>query len=334
MRLTPADKICVPVPLFHCFGQVMGNLAAANHGASVIYPAPFFKAAPTLEAVHKERCTALYGVPTMFIRELDLPNFAEYDLSSLRTGIMAGSPCPEQLMKRVRGEMHMKEFTICYGQTETSPISFQTAIDDPEERIVTTVGRVHPHVEAKVIDPQADTPSVDTLPLGTVGELCTRGYGTMIGYWENPEATAKTVDHATGWLRTGDLAVLDTEGYCAIVGRCKDIVIRGGENIPVREVEELLHQHPDVAEAQVFGVPDELLGEEICAWVVLKTGVDEVPSGEELKAWCKGRLARFKVPRYVAFKAHGEIPMTASGKPQKYKMRAMAAKDLGLAEET
>jgi fatty-acyl-CoA synthase len=318
---TDADRVCVPVPLYHCFGMVMGNLACTTHGATIVYPAEGFEPEATLAAVAAERCTSLYGVPTMFIAELDHPGFAGHDLSSLRTGIMAGSPCPVEVMKRVRAEMHMDEVTICYGMTETSPVSFQTATDDPVDKRVGTVGRVHPHVEVKVVDPDSGR----VVPRGEPGELCTRGYPVMLGYWDNAEATAESIDRA-GWMHTGDLAVLDDDGYANIVGRIKDLVIRGGENVYPREVEEFLYGHPAVADVQVIGVPDERYGEELCAWVRLRDG--EQAGGDELRDWCQGRIASFKVPRYWRFT--DEFPMTVTGKVQKFKMREVSIEELGL----
>jgi fatty-acyl-CoA synthase len=318
---TDADRVCVPVPLYHCFGMVMGNLACTTHGATIVYPAEGFEPEATLAAVAAERCTSLYGVPTMFIAELDHPGFAGHDLSSLRTGIMAGSPCPVEVMKRVRAEMHMDEVTICYGMTETSPVSFQTATDDPVDKRVGTVGRVHPHVEVKVVDPDSGR----VVPRGEPGELCTRGYPVMLGYWDNAEATAESIDRA-GWMHTGDLAVLDDDGYANIVGRIKDLVIRGGENVYPREVEEFLYGHPAIADVQVIGVPDERYGEELCAWVRLRDG--EQAGGDELRDWCQGRIASFKVPRYWRFT--DEFPMTVTGKVQKFKMREVSIEELGL----
>jgi fatty-acyl-CoA synthase len=318
---TEADRVCIPVPLYHCFGMVLGNLACTTHGAAMVYPAGAFDPAATLVAVEAERCTSLYGVPTMFIAELDDARFAEFDLSSLRTGIMAGSPCPVEVMKRVRSEMHMEEVTICYGMTETSPVSFQTATDDPVDKRVGTVGRVHPHVEIKVVEPDSGR----VVPRGTPGELCTRGYVVMLGYWDNKEATREAIDVA-GWMHTGDLATLDDEGYANIVGRIKDMVIRGGENVYPREVEEFLYQHPAVSDVQVIGVPDARYGEELCAWVRLREG--QTVTGDELRDWCKGRIASFKIPRYWRFA--DEFPMTVTGKIQKYKMREVSVAELGL----
>ena len=302
----PGDRICLPVPFYHCFGMVMGNLAAVSHGACVVIPAPAFEPAATLRAVAAERCTALYGVPTMFIAMLADPSFAEHDLASLRTGIMAGSPCPSEVMRRVVGEMHMAEVSICYGMTKTSPVSTQTRVDDPLERRVGTVGRVGPHVEVKVVDPTSGL----TLARGETGELCTRGYSVMLGYWDEPEQTAEAIDRA-GWMHTGDLATMDAEGYVSIVGRSKDLVIRGGENVYPREVEEFLYAHPDVEDAQVVGVPDERYGEELCAWLRLRAGADALDA-DALRAFCAGRLAHFKVPRYVL--CVDAFPMTGPGR--------------------
>ncbi|HEY2165639.1 MAG TPA: AMP-binding protein [Jatrophihabitantaceae bacterium] len=312
MRYTEADRICVPVPFYHCFGMVMGNLAATSHGACVVIPAPAFDPAATLRAVQAERCTSLYGVPTMFIAELALPDFADYDLSSLRTGCMAGSPCPVEVMKRVISEMQMAEVTIAYGMTETSPVSTQTGADDELERRVSTVGRVHPHVEVKVVDPDTDL----VVAAGTPGELCTRGYSVMKGYWDEPAKTAEVL--RDGWMHTGDLAVMDAEGYLNIVGRIKDMVIRGGENVYPREIEEFLHTHPDVVDAQVIGVPDERYGEELMAWVRLREGADPL-TAEALREFATGKLAHYKIPRYVHIV--DEFPMTVTGKIRKGQMR-------------
>jgi fatty-acyl-CoA synthase len=301
--------------------MVLGNLACTTHGAAMVYPAEAFEPEATLAAVQAERCTSLYGVPTMFIAELEHPRFDDFDLSSLRTGIMAGSPCPVEVMKAVQADMHMDEVTICYGMTETSPVSFQTGTDDPVDKRVATVGKVHPHVEVKVIDPDSGR----IVPRGTPGELCTRGYVVMLGYWEDPQATAAAIDQAR-WMHTGDLAILDADGYANIVGRIKDMVIRGGENVYPREVEEFLYQHPAVADVQVVGVPDERYGEELCAWVRLREG-QEV-TGEELRGWCRGRIASFKIPRYWRFV--DEFPMTVTGKVQKFKMRERSVAELGL----
>jgi fatty-acyl-CoA synthase len=319
---TEADRICIPVPYYHCFGMGMGNLAATSHGATMVIPAPGFDPALTLKAVQEERCTSLYGVPTMFIAELALPDFATYDLSSLRTGIMAGSPCPVEVMKRVVAEMGMTEVTICYGMTETSPVSTQTGADDDLDRRTSTVGRVHPHLEVKVIDPETGL----TVPRGTPGEFCTRGYSVMLGYWEQPEKTAEVID-AARWMHTGDLAVMDGEGYLNIVGRIKDMVIRGGENVYPREVEEFLFTHPDIIEAQVIGVPDERFGEELMAWVRLRAGAEPL-TAEALREFCAGKLAHYKIPRYV--KIVDGFPMTVTGKVRKVEMREVSVEELGL----
>jgi fatty-acyl-CoA synthase len=319
---TEADRVCIPVPYYHCFGMGMGNLGCTTHGATMVVPGPAFDPAVTLQAVQDERCTSLYGVPTMFIAELSLPDFAQYDLSSLRTGIMAGSPCPVEVMKRVVDEMGMTDVTICYGMTETSPVSTQTGADDDLERRTSTVGRVHPHVEVKVVDPDTGL----TVPRGTPGELCTRGYSVMLGYWEEPEKTAEVLDRAR-WMHTGDLAVMDAEGYLSVVGRIKDMVIRGGENIYPREVEEFLYTHPDVLDAQVIGVPDERYGEELMAWVRLREGAQPL-TAEALREFCAGRLAHYKVPRYV--KVVDAFPMTVTGKVRKVEMREVAVEELGL----
>jgi fatty-acyl-CoA synthase len=319
---TEADRICIPVPYYHCFGMGMGNLAATSHGATMVIPAPGFDPAATLRAVQDERCTSLYGVPTMFIAELALPDFASYDLSSLRTGIMAGSPCPVEVMKRVVSEMGMTEVTICYGMTETSPVSTQTGADDDLDRRTSTVGRVHPHLEVKVIDPETGL----TVPRGTPGEFCTRGYSVMLGYWDEPEKTAEVVD-AARWMHTGDLAVMDAEGYLNIVGRIKDMVIRGGENVYPREVEEFLYTHPDVVDAQVIGVPDERFGEELMAWVRLREGAEPL-TPEALRQFCAGKLAHYKIPRYV--KIVDGFPMTVTGKVRKVEMREVSVRELGL----
>jgi fatty-acyl-CoA synthase len=324
-RYTEADRVCIPVPFYHCFGMVMGNLGALTHGACMVIPAPAFDPRATLDAVAAERCTSLYGVPTMFIAELLHPDFATFDLSSLRTGIMAGAPCPVEVMKRVITEMHMDEVTICYGMTETSPVSTQTAFDDPLEKRVATVGRVHPHVEVKVADPDTG----EAVARGETGELCTRGYSVMIGYWEDPARTAEAVD-AEGWMHTGDLATMDDDGYLDIVGRSKDMVIRGGENVYPREIEEFLYGHPDVADVQVFGVPDERYGEELAAWVILRG--DASLTLDDLREHCHGKIAHFKIPRYL--KIVDEFPMTVTGKVQKFRMREQALQELGLAAAT
>ncbi|MFF2731976.1 AMP-binding protein [Streptomyces sp. NPDC058008] len=310
---TEQDRVCLPVPFYHCFGMVMGNLGITSHGACIVIPAPAFEPAAVLAAVQQERCTSLYGVPTMFIAELDLPGFASYDLSSLRTGIMAGSPCPVEVMKRVVTEMHMEEVSICYGMTETSPVSTQTRRDDDLERRTGTVGRVMPHIEVKVVDPATGV----TLPRGGTGELCTRGYSVMLGYWEQPERTAEVVD-AGRWMHTGDLAVMREDGYVQIVGRIKDMIIRGGENVYPREIEEFLHGHPKIADVQVVGVPDPAYGEEILACVIPRDPADP-PTLDELTAYCREELAHYKVPR--ALRILETFPMTVSGKVRKVELR-------------
>jgi fatty-acyl-CoA synthase len=322
-RYTEADRVCIPVPFYHCFGMVMGNLGATTHGSVMVIPAPAFDPEATLAACAAERCTSLYGVPTMFIAQLDHPRFGDYDLSSLRTGIMAGSPCPAEVMKRVMDLMNMSEVGICYGMTETSPVSTQTAFDDPVDKRVGSVGRVHPHVEVKIVDPADGA----TVARGEPGELCTRGYSVMAGYWNDAERTAEAID-ADGWMHTGDLATMDDEGYVNIVGRSKDMVIRGGENVYPREVEEFLYGHPEIADVQVIGVPDERYGEELMAWVIPRTGasLDE----EAVRSFCQGRIAHYKIPRYVKFV--DAFPMTVTGKVQKFKMREEAVSELGLDE--
>jgi fatty-acyl-CoA synthase len=322
MRLTTRDRLCIPVPLYHCFGMVLGNLACVTHGAAMIYPGEAFEPLAVLETVAAERCTALHGVPTMFIAELDHPEFARFDLSSLRTGIMAGAPCPIEVMKRVNQAMHMAQVTIAYGMTETSPVSFQSAVDDPLERRVSTVGRVQPHIEVKIVDAEGRI-----VPPGTPGELLTRGYCVMQGYWNDPERTAEAIDVA-GWMHTGDLATLDAEGYCNIVGRLKDMVIRGGENVYPREIEEFLYRHPKIQDVQVFGVPDARYGEELCAWIRLREGVTATP--DELKEFCRGQIAHYKIPRYVKFVE--AFPMTVTGKIQKFVMRQQTMAELNLQE--
>jgi fatty-acyl-CoA synthase len=322
-RYTEADRVCIPVPFYHCFGMVLGNLGCTTHGAAMVIPAPAFEPAATLDTIQRERCTSLYGVPTMFIAELALPNFADYDLSSLRTGIMAGSPCPVEVMKRCINEMHMEEVTICYGMTETSPVSTQTLTDDPIDKRVGTVGRVHPHVEVKIVDPE----SMLVMPRGSAGELCTRGYSVMLGYWNDPEKTAESID-AARWMHTGDLAVMDADGYVNIVGRIKDLVIRGGENVYPREIEEFLYSHPDIVDVQVIGVPDMKYGEEIMAWVKLREGTSL--DADAVRGFCEGRIAHYKIPRYVH--VTDDFPMTVTGKVQKFKMREAAIEMLGLHE--
>jgi fatty-acyl-CoA synthase len=321
---TEVDRICIPVPFYHCFGMVMGNLAATTHGACMVIPAPSFDPRATLEAVQAERCTSLYGVPTMFIAELAEKGFDSYDLSSLRTGILAGSPCPVEVMKQVIERMGMAEVAICYGMTETSPVSTQTRADDPVERRVSTVGRVHPHLEVQVVDPATGL----TLPRGTPGELCTRGYSVMLGYWDQPDKTAEAVD-PEGWMHTGDLAVMDDEGYLSITGRIKDMVIRGGENIYPREIEEFLYAHPDILDVQVIGVPDPRHGEEVMAWIRMRDGAAPL-TADSLRAYCTGRLAHYKIPRYVHIT--DEFPMTVTGKIRKVEMRRSSIALLGLEE--
>src|SRR5579859_2975044 len=323
LRYTEADRVCVPVPFYHCFGMVIGNLACMSRGACVVVPGEAFDPLAVLETVAAERCTSLYGVPTMFVAELEHPRFSEFDLSSLRTGVMAGSPCPIETMKKVRTLMHMEEVTICCGMTETSPVSTQTSADDPVEKRVTTVGRVHPHLELKVVDPETG----GIVPRGVPGEQCTRGYSVMLGYWGDEEATRDAVD-AAGWMHTGDLAVMDEEGYLSIVGRIKDMIIRGGENIYPREIEEFLLTLPDVVEAYVIGVPSERYGEEVMAWVKVRDGSSA--DGDSLAEVCRGAIATFKIPRY--WKLVDEFPMTVTGKIQKFRMREAAIEELGLAE--
>ena len=319
---THEDKICIPVPFYHCFGMVMGNLAATSHGAAMVIPAPSFDPVATLEAVQAERCTSLYGVPTMFIAELAVPDFGRFDLSSLRTGIMAGSPCPVEVMKQVIDRMGMSEVSICYGMTETSPVSTQTRVDDSIERRVATVGRAGPHIEVKVIDPATGR----AVPRGTPGELCTRGYSVMLGYWRQPDKTAEVID-AARWMHTGDLAVMDDDGYLSITGRIKDMVIRGGENIYPREVEEFLYTHPDILDAQVIGVPDAKYGEELMAWVRMRSGATPL-TADALREFCLGKLAHYKIPRYVHIT--DEFPMTVTGKVRKVEMRERSAEILNL----
>lgn len=322
LGLTSDDRMCVPVPLYHCFGMVMSVLACVEVGATLVFPAEAFEPAGVLAAVKEERCTALQGVPTMFIAELNLPDFSRYDLSSLRTGTMAGSPCPVEVMKRVIGDMHMTECTIAYGMTETSPVSFQTHRDDSLQHRTKSVGQIHPHAEVKLISETGEI-----VPRGTQGELCTRGYLVMSGYWDDPQRTAEAID-AEGWMHTGDLGVIDKDGYCHITGRVKDMVIRGGENIYPREVEEFLYTHPDIRDAQVFGIPDEKFGEELCAWLQLKEGTTLTDS--DVKAFCDGQIAHYKIPRHIRFV--DEYPMTVTGKIQKFKMREAMMQELGLQE--
>jgi fatty-acyl-CoA synthase len=323
LRYTERDRVCIPVPFYHCFGMVLGNLACTTHGACMVVPGEAFDPLAVLETVQAERCTSLYGVPTMFIAELEHPRFPEFDLSTLRTGIMAGSPCPIEVMKRVQSQMHMAEVTIAYGMTETSPVSTQSATDDPLDKRVSTVGRVHPHAEIKIVDPATGR----VVPRGTPGELCTRGYLVMLGYWNNEAATREAID-AQRWMHTGDLAAMDQDGYINIVGRLKDMIIRGGENVYPREVEEFLYTHPDVADVQVIGVPSREYGEEVMAWVRLREGAHA--TGEQLAEFCRGRIATFKIPRYWKFT--DTFPMTVTGKIQKFRMREMAIAELGLQE--
>ncbi|WP_317204324.1 AMP-binding protein [Janthinobacterium sp.] len=320
MRLTEADRLCIPVPLYHCFGMVLGNLACVTHGAAIVYPGEGFDAKAVLETVQAERCTGLHGVPTMFIAILDHADFKSYDLSSLRTGIMAGSPCPIEVMRRVIDTMHMAQITIAYGMTETSPVSFQSSVDDPLALRVSTIGRVHPHLEVKIVDAEGRI-----VPRGEKGELLTRGYSVMQGYWGDAEKTREAID-AARWMHTGDLAVLDADGFCSIVGRSKDMVIRGGENIYPREVEEFLYRHPKVLDVQCVGVPDAKYGEELCACIILRPGMQA--DAEEIRAFCDGQIAYYKVPRYIRFVE--SFPMTVTGKIQKFVLRQQAAGDLGL----
>ena len=320
-KYTSADRVCIPVPFYHCFGMVLGNLACTTHGSAMVIPGAGFNPKATLHACARERCTSLYGVPTMFIAELGEPDLASYDLSSLRTGIMAGSPCPIEVMRQVVERMNMSEVTIAYGMTETSPVSTQTSADDPLEKRVTTVGRVHPHVEIKIVDPETG----EVVPRGASGEFWTRGYSVMLGYWNDPERTAEAID-ADGWMHTGDLAVMDDDGYVNIVGRIKDMIIRGGENVYPREVEEFLYTHPDVVEVQVIGVPDVRYGEEIMAWIQLREGADTTAA--DIKDFCRGTIAHYKVPRYIRFT--DSFPMTITGKIQKFKMRETSIAELGL----
>lgn len=321
MKLTAADRLCIPVPLYHCFGMVLGNLACLTHGAAIVYPNDGFEPLSVLQAVQDERCTGLHGVPTMFIAELDHPRFAEFDLSTLRTGIMAGSPCPIEVMKRVVRDMHLEQITIAYGMTETSPVSCQSMTDTPLEKRVSTVGIVQPHLQVKIIDPDSGA----IMPIGSSGELCTHGYSVMHGYWGDADKTREAID-AEGWMHTGDLAVMDAEGYVNIVGRMKDMVIRGGENIYPREIEEFLYRHPAVQDVQVVGVPDQKYGEELCAWIILRPGqnADE----QAIRDFCQGQIAYYKVPRYIRFVA--AFPMTITGKIQKFKIREAMKDELHL----
>ena len=323
MKLTEEDRLCIPVPLYHCFGMVLGNLAVLTHGGCIVYPNDAFDPLTVLQTVQDEKCTGLHGVPTMFIAELDHPRFAEFDLGTLRTGIMAGSPCPIEVMKRVQRDMNMAEVTIAYGMTETSPVSCQSQTDTPLDKRVSTVGLVQPHLEVKIVNPETG----ETVPIGTTGELCTKGYSVMQGYWGDEARTREAID-AEGFMHTGDLATMDEEGYVNIVGRSKDMVIRGGENVYPREIEEFLYRHPKVQDVQVVGVPDQRFGEELCAWIIVKPGqsLDEV----EVREFCKGKIAHYKVPRYMKFV--GEFPMTVTGKIQKFRIRELMQEELGLTE--
>ena len=320
---TPADRVCIPVPFYHCFGMVLGNLACTTHGAAMVIPSAGFDAAASLQACEQERCTSLYGVPTMFIAELGEPDLDDYDLSSLRTGIMAGSPCPVEVMKQVVDRMNMSEVTIAYGMTETSPVSTQTSADDSLDKRVTTVGRVHPHVEVRIVDPETG----DTVPRGQAGEFMTRGYSVMLGYWDDEARSTEAIDDQ-GWMHSGDLAVMDDDGYINIVGRIKDMIIRGGENVYPREIEEYLYRHPDVVEVQVIGVPDARYGEEIMAWVQLRDSA--TLDADDIKEFCRSQIAHYKIPRYVKFT--DEFPMTITGKIQKYLMREQSIEELGLGD--
>ena len=320
--LSEADRLCIPVPLYHCFGMVMGNLGCLTHGATMVYPSEAFEPLAALETLAEERCTGMYGVPTMFIAVLDHPRFGEFDLTTLRTGIMAGSPCPTEVMKRVVDKMHMGEVTIAYGMTETSPVSFQSGRDDPLDRRVSTVGRIQPHCEVKIIDTDGRI-----VPRGTPGELCTRGYSVMLGYWGDEEKSREAID-AAGWMHTGDIATIDEAGYCNIVGRIKDMVIRGGENIYPREIEEFLYRHPKIVDVQVVGVPDEKYGEALCAWIILREG--ESLTEDEVRAFCQGQIAHYKIPRYIRFV--DSFPMTVTGKIQKFLIRQRMKEELGLDE--
>ena len=323
MKLTPDDRLCIPVPLYHCFGMVLGNLACLTHGSAIVYPNDGFDPLTVLQTVQDEKCTGLHGVPTMFIAELDHPRFAEFDLGSLRTGIMAGSPCPTEVMKRVVEQMNLREITIAYGMTETSPVSCQSSTDTPLEKRVSTVGQVQPHLEIKIVDPETGA----VVPRGQRGEFCTKGYSVMHGYWGDETKTREAID-ADGWMHTGDLATMDAEGYVNIVGRIKDMVIRGGENIYPREIEEFLYRHPQVQDVQVVGVPDPKYGEELCAWIIAKPGTK--PTEDDIRAFCKGQIAHYKVPRYIRFVA--AFPMTVTGKIQKFKIRDEMTDQLGLVE--
>jgi len=324
MKLTEADRLCIPVPLYHCFGMVLGNLACLTHGAAIVYPNDGFDPLTVLETVEAEKCTGLHGVPTMFIAELAHPRFAEFDLSTMRTGIMAGSPCPIEVMKQVVSKMHMAEVTIAYGMTETSPVSCQSSTETPLEKRVSTVGQVQPHLEIKVIDPETG----QTVPVGATGEFCTKGYSVMHGYWADEDKTREAID-SERWMHTGDLATMDAEGYVNIVGRIKDMVIRGGENVYPREIEEFLYRHPAVSDVQVIGVPDKKYGEELCAWIILKAG--QSATADEVRDFCKGQIAHYKVPRYIKFV--DAFPMTITGKIQKFVMRDRMKQELNLSED-
>lgn len=322
IKLIEQDMLCIPVPFYHCFGMVMGTLGCVTKGAAIVVPGPGFDPITTLDTVSKHRCTALYGVPTMFVGMLEHPRFAEYDLSSLRTGIMAGAPCPIEIMRQVQSRMHMSEVTIAYGMTETSPVSFQSATDDPVQKRVSSVGRIQPHVEVKIVDEDSVV-----VPVGAQGELLTRGYSVMQGYWDEPDKTAEAID-ADGWMHTGDLATLDVDGFCKITGRVKDMIVRGGENVYPREIEEFLYTHPAISQVQVFGIPDQKFGEIVVAWLVAKPGAD--PTEAEILDFCRDSIAHFKVPAMVRFK--NSLPMTVTGKPQKFIMRAQMVEELGLEE--
>ncbi len=322
IKLVPGDRLCIPVPLYHCFGMVMGNLGCLTHGATMVYPAEAFEPLAVLSALAEEKCTAVYAVPTMFIAMLDHPRFGEFDVSTLRTGIMAGSPCPIEVMKRVIERMNLRQVTIAYGMTETSPVSFQSATDDPLERRVSTVGRIQPHCEVKIVDAEGRI-----VPRGVSGELCTRGYSVMIGYWGEEQKTIDAID-ASGWMHTGDLATIDDEGYCNIVGRIKDMVIRGGENIYPREIEEFLYSHPKIVDVQVVGVPDPKYGEELCAWIIPRE--EAALTEDEVRAFCQGQIAHYKIPRHIRFV--DAFPMTVTGKIQKFLIREQMKQDLGLDE--
>ena len=324
MKLTAADRLCIPVPLYHCFGMVLGNLACLTHGATIVYPNDGFDPLLTLQTVQEEACTGLHGVPTMFIAMLDHPRFAEFDMGTLRTGIMAGSPCPTEVMKRVLRDMHLSEITIAYGMTETAPVSCQSSTDTPLDKRVSTVGQVQPHLEVKIIDPQSGA----TVPPGTPGELCTRGYSVMHGYWGDAQKTQEAID-PEGWMHTGDLATMDAEGYVNIVGRIKDMVIRGGENIYPREVEEFLYRHPMVQDVQVVGVPDAKYGEELCAWIIAKPGMS--PTDDDIRTFCQGQIAHYKIPRHIRFVQ--SFPLTITGKVQKFKIREAMQQELGVQAE-